>query len=740
MSATPDVRGNPPGQLIDQLCDSFEDAWLSGAPVSLESVVQSAPEAVRAQLFRELLAIEGEYRAKAQQPITAAEAEQRFAALGPWTAELIREILAATGSWGGAAPAATAPAAPARNVIGPYELLRELGHGAHGTVYKARHTQLKRLVALKVLFPHRARSRDAIERFHREVEALAKLDHPNVVRATNADEAQGYHYLAMEFVDGADLGRVLHRVSRLTVPDACEVVRQAAEGLAYIDRHAMVHRDIKPSNLLLGRDGVVRIVDLGLVRWDKTILGEQFTQTGEVMGTTDYIAPEQARESRDADIRADIYSLGCTLYALLTGALPFAGIGGSALQKFKAHAESPVPPLAPRCQNAPAELEQLLRRMLEKDPALRPDSPADVAREIAAFCAGHDLPRLLPPAREEPAESPELPQLMPQLGAAEVSMGRGAATATYTPEPRPRRAWVFGGGAAAALALGGALWFALKPGWEPLVTRVAVGDTPARGVALAPMPRAKFPPYPLKSGDEYELLDYKPAVLAWSETDNAAWSYHDTAQGKKVLTVHADDTAAFRLADVPGVAGFDLEVTFTQNPWNGGVGALVRGREVIIENVPHVEADALIIGLVDKRRPRPATFDRALVSLSPSLLGAVHRKESVDLPDIVGGHHSFKLTVGPQGFQALWLDGKLVSDGKAVAPGLFALPQGEGSRRNARGGRRCGRGRQRHLPVRSHQDPLTHGSCNEFARIQRDQHPARDQRSGRRRVRQRQGR
>jgi len=294
--------------------------------------------------------------------------------------------------------------------LGHYKLLAKLGQGGMGRVYKALHTSLKRLVALKVLPAERMKDEQAVTRFRREMEAVGKLNHPNIAAAHDAGEIDGRHYLVMELVDGIDLSALVRQAGPLHVPDACELIRQAAVGLQYAHKKGMVHRDLKPSNLMLARTpadsptwqgadtgGVVKILDLGLALLDEPgkSEGSELTATGQMMGTLDYMAPEQGSDSHAVDIRADIYSLGCTLYKLLTGHAPFSDAQYNApIKKMLAHSQSPVPPVRSRRPDVPEPLAAVLDRMLAKDPAARFATPAAVATALGPFVAGADLARL----------------------------------------------------------------------------------------------------------------------------------------------------------------------------------------------------------------------------------------------------------------------------------------------------------------------------------------------------------
>jgi hypothetical protein len=264
-----------------------------------------------------------------------------------------------------------------------------------GTVFKARHAELGKVVALKVL-PAGAMDEVRVARFRNEIRAIGRLDHPNIVAAHDAGEVGGVHFLVMDFVEGLDLARVLERHGRLSVPDACEAVRQAALGLQHAFERGLVHRDVKPSNLMLAPGGRVQVLDLGLARSFAEAAADTLTAQGMLLGTADYLAPEQWEHAHAADTRADIYSLGCTLYHLLAERPPFAGERyHSVLQKMRAHLETPPAPIAQVRPEVPAGLAVVLDRMLAKDPAGRYHSPAEVAEALRPFTSGSDLAGLL---------------------------------------------------------------------------------------------------------------------------------------------------------------------------------------------------------------------------------------------------------------------------------------------------------------------------------------------------------
>jgi hypothetical protein len=285
---------------------------------------------------------------------------------------------------------------PRLGSIGEYKLIEKLGEGGMGTVYKAWHTELERVVALKVLAAHRMSDPQAVARFRHEMKAVGRCDHPNIVRAHDAREIEGTYFLAMEYVDGFDLAELVARLGPLPVADACELIRRAALGLACAAGHGLVHRDIKPSNLMLSRDGELKILDLGLARLQAVQpVHEAMTAAGQVMGTPDYMAPEQATDSHGVDIRADIYSLGCTLYTLLAAQPPFGSKYHTAFEKIAAQLREPAPPIRKVRRDVPRQLADVLDRMLAKAPGDRFATPGDVADVLATFATGADLSGLL---------------------------------------------------------------------------------------------------------------------------------------------------------------------------------------------------------------------------------------------------------------------------------------------------------------------------------------------------------
>jgi serine/threonine protein kinase/DNA-binding NarL/FixJ family response regulator len=282
-------------------------------------------------------------------------------------------------------------------VIGNYEVLDRLGQGGMGTVFKARHRRMRRVVAIKVLSREVARSEQFIKRFQREVEAVARLNHPNIVMAHDADEADVGHFLVMEFVNGSDLASEVQKNGPLPVRQAVACIAQAARALEYAHSQGIIHRDIKPANLLRDASGVVKVADLGLARFDESLgpppeVASALTQAGTIMGTVDYMSPEQALGAADIDHRTDIYSLGGTLHFLLLGKPPY--VGPTIMATLLKHREAPVPSMAEARPEIPAALDAIFRRMMAKAPADRCQTMTEVVRALEAVEAA--LPEAAP--------------------------------------------------------------------------------------------------------------------------------------------------------------------------------------------------------------------------------------------------------------------------------------------------------------------------------------------------------
>jgi serine/threonine-protein kinase len=339
-------------------------------------------------------------------------------------------------------------------MLGQYRILERLGAGGMGHVYKAIHPAMGRLVALKIIAPRLMLEPSARARFQREVRNAARLLHPNVVVAYDAAEVQGLWFLVMEYVDGKDVSSLLYRQGRPPVALACEIIRQAAVGLQYAHELGMVHRDIKPANLIVtsarpmptgesATDGwmvapLVKILDFGLSRLaasdgDGLSAGDAVTSEGTIVGTPEYMAPEQARDSRLVDIRGDIYSLGCTLYTLLSGRPPFRA--ASSFEIAVLHLTQPPEPITRYCPDLPPDLSAAVHRMLAKKPEDRYQTPGEVAVALQPWAqlaaAPTPVPAVLKPAVVlDPAAYSSDPILV-------TTAHPPAPAATPTPTPKP---------------------------------------------------------------------------------------------------------------------------------------------------------------------------------------------------------------------------------------------------------------------------------------------------------------
>jgi serine/threonine protein kinase len=284
-----------------------------------------------------------------------------------------------------------------------FELRRLLGEGGMGEVWLAYHLLMKCLCAIKMLRGDQC-GRNALVRFEREIETYSRLRHPNVVGIMHADEIDGRAFFVMEYVDGCSLQALVQRHGRLRVVDACELARQAALGLAHAHSHGITHRDVKPANLMLGQTLKVKVVDFGLAR-DGTA---GLTVDGDVLGTPEYMAPEQADRATQVDGRADLYALGCTLYFLLAGVPPYPRKGNAWHEIFAVlagHRSAAIPSLHACRPGVPAGLASLIEKMLAKEPAGRPATASEVAAVLEKYSAGADLRRLLDDAPDACGEA-----------------------------------------------------------------------------------------------------------------------------------------------------------------------------------------------------------------------------------------------------------------------------------------------------------------------------------------------
>ncbi|MFO0999942.1 MAG: protein kinase [Planctomycetaceae bacterium] len=401
---------------IDEICERFEDNQQSDSPRPLEDFLPADwTTSERSELIRHLLSIELEYRTRQGEKFFSSQLVSRFPGLPDVVKEVLvrlpvrhatvsrqaflqdveksqllsqetlNQVVSSAPTYAGANELAVelvqrnqltrfqayafCHGHSSQLKLGNYWLQDQIGAGGMGEVYKARHHQMQRLVALKVLPASLMQQSAAVRRFEREIVAISRISHPNVVTAYDAGCSNGVHYLVMEYVEGMDLRALVQSKGRLGTSAAIDYVLQAARGLQAAHLAGMVHRDVKPANLLLDATGVVKVLDLGLARLSDPPRGTQSSElsgSGFVVGTPDFMAPEQAENPTAADTRSDVYSLGCTLFFLLTGRAPYDG--SSPERKLFAHREHPISDLREIREDVPSSLSELFQKMVAKNP------------------------------------------------------------------------------------------------------------------------------------------------------------------------------------------------------------------------------------------------------------------------------------------------------------------------------------------------------------------------------------
>jgi serine/threonine protein kinase len=278
-------------------------------------------------------------------------------------------------------------------VFGEYIVLEKIGSGGMGQVFKARHKPTRKLVALKVLSADAVKNKRLVERFKKEAKAVARLKHPNIVRAYEAGKINRIRYLVMEFVDGENLLDRVKRKTHLSVDETVSSVLQAARGLEYAHSKGIIHRDIKPSNFMRDRKGRVKILDMGLAHVegeDDEDEEQRLTIPGQMLGTARFMAPEQIEDARKSDVRSDLYSLGCTMYFLLRGKAPYSG--ETMAHTLMAHVSSPIPDLCKKRPDVPQWVGDVFKKMLAKKPSDRFQTMGELVTEIQKHL-GDDLSR-----------------------------------------------------------------------------------------------------------------------------------------------------------------------------------------------------------------------------------------------------------------------------------------------------------------------------------------------------------
>ncbi len=386
-------------------------------------------------------------------------------------------------------------------VLGDYVVLDRIGVGGMGHVYKARHRHMKRTVALKVISPQAMRDTATLKRFQREVEAAARLEHPNIVTAHDSRHDRGVHYLVMSYAEGSDLGALVRSQGPLSVDLAVECVLQTARGLAYAHGEGVVHRDIKPANLLLDKNGVVKILDMGLARIEDSS-NDHLTSTEQVMGTVDYMSPEQAASTHDVDCRADIYSLGCTLWYLLVGQKIYEG--DTMIARMLKHREAPIPSLRNARHEVPEELETIYQRMVAKHVEDRFQRMDDVVKSLESL-----LDNEKNPGKEEGSTSRALREF-----SRNIERSKTTKPSTLTRQPTPT-----------------------NPGSTPtLVYQVAGVETdPNSEVSVRPLKQQ-----PARSGNKPPIAWRVATAAAFAAAFFGVWVIIRDDKGKEVARISVE--------------------------------------------------------------------------------------------------------------------------------------------------------------------------------------------------------
>ena len=316
--------------------------------------------------------------------------------------------------------------------IGKYKLLERVGVGGMGQVFLCEHRHMRRRVAIKVLPPAKAEQPAALGRFYREARAAGSLDHPNIVRTHDIDQDGNLHFIVMDYVDGSNLLDMVKKFGPMDIARACEYTRQVALGLDFAFNAGIIHRDVKPGNILVDRKGNAKILDMGLARFynDQTDNLTIKYDDKIVLGTADYVAPEQVANSHSVDVRADVYALGATLYFLLAGHPPFPS--GTVSQKLLWHRTKEPTAIRDLRPEIPESLAAVLAKLMAKEPGTRYQTPAAAVAALAPFCVEAFL---TPKASEMPALSPAAMAALDSEPDVELSVGGSGEYAELTPEP-----------------------------------------------------------------------------------------------------------------------------------------------------------------------------------------------------------------------------------------------------------------------------------------------------------------
>ncbi len=366
---------------VDRLADSFEEGWTEHSIENLEKILAPIPLDQQDEVCREFFTVDIELRFKNSKRVDVDEYARRFP-------KYVKE-----------AKAAFAKVLASRR-LGEYEYYELLGKGGMGHVYRGFHRLLGRPVAIKLLNQKIFNTPGGLERFCREIQLSGRLKHPNLINAEYAGEVDDRYYLVMELIEGQNLNDIVKSHGPLSIPVACEILRQTAQGLQSVCENGFVHRDIKPGNLMISHEGLIKIIDFGLGKLMDHSLptddGAALTAFGTVLGSIDFVAPEQLTDATSATIRSDIYSLGCVFYFLLTGHAPFGNKSMSRDRKLIAHIRGEIPSLADGLEDCPEEIEQFYQKMVACKPQDRFSHPSDIIEFTTPRAASEGLQILLP--------------------------------------------------------------------------------------------------------------------------------------------------------------------------------------------------------------------------------------------------------------------------------------------------------------------------------------------------------
>ncbi|MBS0267054.1 MAG: protein kinase [Planctomycetes bacterium] len=455
--------------------------------------------------------------------------------------------------------------------LGKYKLLEMLGHGGMGAVYRAVQPGIGRMVAIKKLHKHVLKQPNAVERFLREIRSAAAVDDPHVVRAYDANCEHDTYYLVLEYVPGQNLKAWIREQGQLPIGWSCECIRQAALGLQHAHQLGLLHRDIKASNLLVtqGDNGLplVKILDLGLARFEcESSADGGLTRIGQIVGTPDYMAPEQAQDSKSADIRADIFSLGCTLFEMLTGRFPYGGV--SMMEKLLARTNQEALPLRTFRHDAPVELEAIVAKMLARQPDQRYSTPAEVAAALAPFSIGTAAHPVASHQHADPDHTVSAAPVSSELQALQAEIVHLSAEVDQVGSTggrkRGARAWILYLAAlvaAVALLIGGATFISQQKRRQTVVgaddrqqttaRRAADGETGKSGKATPKDPERQTALWALKLGGTLKFVEI-PAD-------------HDSRPGSPGAADHGPARTATREGDLP-TGRFEITSLTLQGP------------------------------------------------------------------------------------------------------------------------------------------------------------------------------